>query len=80
MDRARTGVVWYGDLMAFAAAGSVAGLVYGSGSYLAGLLSPGPAALVVFAPAWALLSFALADVAFVDLSSFAAGASSIASG
>lgn len=70
--RERTNVVWYGELLAFAAAGMVAGLLLGSGLHLGILLPASSAALLVFGPAWGLLSFALADVVFVGLNSFAA--------
>ncbi len=64
-------VVWYKDMGATAVAGAVAGLCLGSGLHLSTLLPPGPAALLTFGPTWALLSFALADLAFVGLNSFA---------
>ena len=71
-DRSRAGVVWLADLLACLAAGLAAGLSLAAGAHGRALLAPGPAALLVFGPAWALLSFALADIAFVGLNSFAA--------
>ncbi len=67
----RPKVVWYADLLAFAATGLVAGLLFGVGLHVGTLLLPGSAALLVFGPGWALLSFAFADVIFVGLNSFA---------
>ena len=70
-DRGRADVIWYWDMGAFAAAGLVSGLLLGFGLHLGTLLLPGSAALIVFGPAWVLLSFALADLVFVGLNSFA---------
>jgi hypothetical protein len=70
--RKRTGVIWYWDFLAFAAAGLVAGILLGLGLHLSTLFAPGTAALLVFGPAWALTTFAVADLVFVGLNSFAA--------
>ncbi len=71
VDRSDANVVRWKDLFAFAVAGSVAGLLVAAGLHARFRFDLEPAELVVLGPAWVLLSYALSDLVFVGLNSFA---------
>jgi hypothetical protein len=69
-ERVRS-VVRLSDVLCFAVAGGFAGALLATGLHLRASLSLTPNAIVVLGPAWAMAAFALADLVFVGLNSFA---------